>query len=157
MRISRELMWMEMAHVVARRSTCFRLNVGAIIVTSNRILSMGYNGQEPGAEHCMEMCEPGQCNTIHAEANAIEHARGSNRARPWHIYCTDSPCMDCAILIHRAGIAHVYYRTPYRDLAPLGYIAARGVQVSRITPAGQVIPHETARLASRRGRDAAQA
>jgi len=132
---------MEIASTVAKRSTCFRLNVGAIIVVSNRIISMGYNGQEPGAEHCSSVCSPGECNTIHAEVNALQHMRGVPSSGYADLYVTDSPCMDCAIAIHKAGIRAIYYQTPYRDTAPINVLHRRGHDVYRVTASGVVIPH----------------
>ena len=39
---------MQIARVVARRSTCLRRNVGAVIVNEKRILATGYNGAPAG-------------------------------------------------------------------------------------------------------------
>jgi dCMP deaminase len=135
-------MWMEFALSAAKRSTCFRLNVGAIVVLNNRLpISIGYNGQDPGAEHCSSICEEGACNAIHAEKNAIDALKGMQRAGRLDMYVTDSPCMDCALLIHRAGITSICYRTPYRDTSPLHVLHRRGLDVFRITPSGVIIPY----------------
>ncbi|MGC9555055.1 MAG: deoxycytidylate deaminase, partial [Thermoplasmatota archaeon] len=42
--------FMEIAAIVATRSTCLRRQVGAIIVKDNHILSTGYNGPPKGLE-----------------------------------------------------------------------------------------------------------
>lgn len=52
-RISRSVMLMEMAHIVAKRGTCSRLQVGAVISKEGRILTMGYNGAPSGLPHCV--------------------------------------------------------------------------------------------------------
>ena len=44
--------FMEMAHVVSKRSTCLRRRVGAILVKDKHILSTGYNGAPKGHKHC---------------------------------------------------------------------------------------------------------
>lgn len=51
-RISRFDMLMEVAHVVAKRGTCVRLQVGAVFAKEGRILVTGYNGAARGMAHC---------------------------------------------------------------------------------------------------------
>jgi dCMP deaminase len=51
-RITREEMLMEVAHVVARRGTCSRAQVGVVFAREGRILATGYNGAPPGLPHC---------------------------------------------------------------------------------------------------------
>lgn len=140
MRISRQLMFMEIAHVVAKRSTCFRLNVGAIVVVDNRIVSMGYNGQNPGQQHCQSMCGEGGCNTIHAEANALR----SYGATPAHgksadLYVTDSPCTWCADAIKDYGIERVFFSRMYRDTSPIRWLESHSIPSYRVLPSGVVI------------------
>ena len=69
---------MNIASVVASRSTCPRKFVGSVIVREKTILSTGYNGSIRGMPHCSEvghMMEDGHCvRTVHAEANAIIQA-----------------------------------------------------------------------------------
>ena len=79
-RISRHLMFMEIAHTVAKRATCMRLNVGAVLVADRQIVSIGYNGAPSGAPHCAGNECPGKhhCHeTIHAEVNAVQHLPGN--------------------------------------------------------------------------------
>lgn len=46
---------MEMAEVTAKRATCARRQVGAVIVDSRGyILSTGYNGLPAGFPHCID-------------------------------------------------------------------------------------------------------
>lgn len=44
--------FMEMAVLTARRSTCLRRQVGAVIVKDKHIVATGYNGAPRGLEHC---------------------------------------------------------------------------------------------------------
>lgn len=128
-------MFMEMAHVVSKRATCFRLNVGALLVVNNRIVGMGYNGQEPGAAHCKSMCAPGACSTTHAEINCIRHAADTKDMGD--LYCTDSPCETCAVRIVDSGrVNRVFYDRPYRDLTPLQLMHNQGIEVYRVLHAG---------------------
>jgi deoxycytidylate deaminase len=47
--------FLEVAHLVAKRSTCLRRSVGAVIVKNKRILATGYNGAPAGLKHCIDI------------------------------------------------------------------------------------------------------
>lgn len=138
-RISRQVMFMEIAKTVAKRATCFRLNVGCVLTYNNTIVSIGYNGVPSGEPHCTGNQCPGrdQCLlTTHAEANAIARLNGS----PFDtVYVTDSPCGSCAATLFRAGARTVYFAIPYRITDSLEYLRDNGVGVYQVTPSGQVI------------------
>ncbi len=139
-------MFMEIAQVVAKRSTCFRANVGAIIVINNQIVSMGYNGQAPGEEHCRRICEPGQCPTIHAEMNAIRRLKHfSARRADVTMYCTESPCELCAEEMSEA-IGQLYFCRTYRDEDPLNVLQDRGIAVRRILSSGAIMDWKTKQI-----------
>ena len=154
-RISREQCFMEMARAASRRSTCFRLNVGALVVRGNNPIAVGYNGHEPGAPHCAgNDCPgvtPGKCGTRHAETNALEKAKVvllGRHIKPVDLYCTDSPCGLCVeyILAERAKqgtgiqVDRIFYETPYRDTSHLGRLHGI-VEVYLVTPAGYIVDH----------------
>ena len=44
--------FMDMAVLTAKRSTCLRRHVGAVIVKDKHIVATGYNGAPRGLEHC---------------------------------------------------------------------------------------------------------
>ncbi len=121
MRISREDLLMGMAKLMSLRSTCLRKQVGAVISKNGRVISTGYAGAPSGAPHCLDVgCDTsrgsGCCRTAHAEINAIAYAaRYGIPTENSHIYCTLSPCENCAKAIINAGIIAVYYAEPYRD------------------------------------------
>lgn len=108
-------MMMRMAEVAALRSTCERLNVGAIISREGRVLSTGYNGNIAGQAHCNHIVD-GPCTTaVHAEANAIVWAaRMGVATEGTELFTTHQPCLDCAKLIVNAGIYRVYFQNLYR-------------------------------------------
>lgn len=102
------------AKMVASRSTCDRLNVGAIIVKNKTIVSTGYNGAPRGMPHCDDVgheISDGHCvRTVHAEANAIaQAARNGGAVEGADIYLTHSPCYDCFKLMVNSGITKVMY------------------------------------------------
>ena len=119
-RLSWDDYFMTIARQVARRSTCPRRHVGAVIVRERRILSTGYNGSIRGLPHCDEvgcLMEDGHCvATIHAEANAILQAAAYGMAiEGADIYSTSKPCWNCFKLIANAGIRRIIYADPYPD------------------------------------------
>ena len=83
MRISFHDYFMEFARLAAKRSTCLRRQVGAVLVKDNRLLTTGYNGAVSGADHCSEVgclreemgIKSGEryelCRAVHAEQNAV--------------------------------------------------------------------------------------
>lgn len=130
-RITRDEFLAEAAALVAKRSTCLRLQVGSVVALDGRILVTGYNGAPAGMPHCTpETCSPNKpcTRTVHAEANCIAFAarHGIELAHAF-MYSTDSPCMDCAKLIINSGIKGVFYQREYRDRAPIDLLINAGV------------------------------
>jgi dCMP deaminase len=127
-RPSWETYFMDIASLVARRSTCLRRSVGATIVKDKRILSTGYNGAPSGIRHCLETgCLREQmglasgerhelCRGIHAEQNAIiQAALHGVSIKDADLFCTNLPCSICAKMLINAGIRKIYYRSGYAD------------------------------------------
>lgn len=152
MRITRPQLFMEIAHVVAKRATCMRLSVGAVLVHQRNIVAIGYNGVPAGEPHCAGNDCPGKfkCElTTHAEANALKHLP-SGAWNALDLYCTDSPCPDCYRMLLECGfIKRIFFATPYRvndhltETRPSGYIAP---EVYRVTPSGYVMDWRTREL-----------
>ncbi len=125
-RPSWEEYFMDISILVAKRSTCLRRTVGAVIVKDKRILSTGYNGAPSGIRHCGEVgclretlnVASGErhelCRGIHAEQNAIIQAayHGVSIAGA-SLYCTNLPCSICTKMIINAGIKTIYYQSGY--------------------------------------------
>lgn len=118
--------FLDIAHVVARRSNCRRRQVAAVIVVDRRIVSTGYNGTPRGIRNCFEGGCPrcasdvasghqlGDCICCHAEENAIVQAAYHGiSVRGGTLYCTVSPCLLCAKMIINAGIVEVVYEHEY--------------------------------------------
>ena len=119
-RISWEQYFIAQAKLVALRSTCTRLNVGAVIVRENRIIASGYNGSVQDGAHCVdEGCYmiDGHCvRTVHAEANALlQCAKFGVATNETEMYVTHFPCIQCCKQIIQAGIQKVYYENDYRN------------------------------------------
>jgi len=133
-RPSRDQLYISIARLIATRGTCMRAKVGCVICRDNRIISTGYNGPPKGTPHC----SPKICNinvhcerAIHAEANAISFAAkegiSTNGAT---LYCTHSPCSNCAKLIIQAGILRVVYETLYDDKG-LNLLNEAGIEICK--------------------------
>lgn len=111
---------MKVARIYSELSTAKRLQVGAVIVKDNRIISIGYNGMPSGWDNaCEDTDEYGfmpvtKPEVLHAETNAIAKvAKSSESCLDATIYCTTAPCIDCAKLIYQAGIMRVVWEKPH--------------------------------------------
>lgn len=148
-RISRHMMFMQIAEVASRRSTCFRRNVGAVIVANRNIISIGYNGPATGEPHCTgNGCadpEKGCQRAVHAEVNALDRASGGGNWT-WSMYVTESPCPDCARAVVDSPIAEVFYLNQYRIVEGIDVLMKGGVMVWRMTPSGYITNYRTGEL-----------
>ncbi|NOZ70669.1 MAG: dCMP deaminase [Chloroflexi bacterium] len=130
--------FMGIALQVAKRSTCDRAHVGAVIVRDRRILTTGYNGSPSGLPHCDDvghLLVDGHCvRTIHAEQNAIVQAGYLGvSVRGGTLYVTHQPCLTCAKLIINAGIRRVVYAGTYPDNLARQFLAEAGVGLQQMT------------------------
>ena len=148
-RITRHQMFMELAHTVAKRATCYRLSVGCVIAIEKRIASYGYNGPGPGEDHCYgATCASEHCTrAIHAEVNALRQLSARDKlARHKVAYLTDSPCFACANELAKARIESVYYQAEYRIKTGVEYLLCAGVNVYRMTKSGLITDVNTGQL-----------
>jgi dCMP deaminase len=112
--------FMNIAQVVATRSTCQRKFVGSVLVRDRMILSTGYNGSIRGMPHCTEvghMMDNDHCvATIHAEMNAIlQAARNGINIDKSTVYVTASPCWNCFKALMNSGVNRICFGEFYRD------------------------------------------
>ncbi|GAA2978695.1 ComE operon protein 2 [Lentilactobacillus parakefiri] len=119
-RIKWDQYFMMQAVLLASRSTCERLSVGAVIVRDKRIIAGGYNGSVAGDDHCIDVgcyLEDGHCvRTIHAEMNAIlQCAKFGESTDDAEIYVTDFPCLQCTKMLLQAGITKINYLRNYHN------------------------------------------
>jgi len=138
---------MDITRLVAKRSTCLRRQVGAVLVMDKRILATGYNGAPSGLTHCLEVgclreknhIPSGErhelCRGLHGEQNAIiQAAYHGIRIQGATLYCTNLPCIICSKMIINAGIKEILYENGYGD-----DLARQMLQEARI-PIRQVSP-----------------
>jgi dCMP deaminase len=135
--------FMDTAERFSQLSSAKRLQVGAVVVKDNRIISIGYNGMPAGwtneCEEVIEVHEDGGVVTktkdevIHAEANAIiKLARDGESGNGSSLFCTHAPCVQCAKMIYGAGISKMYYRNTYRDTSGIDFLIKCNIEVEKI-------------------------
>jgi len=147
-RINKINYYLDIAQVVAGRSTCLRRKYGAIIVKNDVVIATGYNGAPRGRQNCSDMgyCLREQmniprgeryemCRAVHSEANAlISASREQMIGATMYQACLNAitgelenidSCQMCKRLIINAGIEAVIYRTTpteYRVAEVTGWI-----------------------------------
>jgi dCMP deaminase len=119
-RISWNQYFMSQSHLLALRSTCTRLAVGATIVRDKRIIAGGYNGSIAGGVHCSDegcyVIDNHCVRTIHAEMNALlQCAKFGVPTEGAEIYVTHFPCLQCCKALIQSGIKSVYYAVDYKN------------------------------------------
>ncbi|MBF0557973.1 MAG: cytidine/deoxycytidylate deaminase family protein [Nitrospirae bacterium] len=123
--------FLEIAKVVASRSTCLRRRYGAVIVKDHVIVSTGYNGAPRGSVNCIDKgsCRRKElnvpageryelCEAVHAEQNAIVNG-SPERMKDAIIYIAGfeednafadgRPCLLCRRMIRNAMIKEVVF------------------------------------------------
>ena len=152
---------MDWARRAAQLSHARRLNVGAVIVKDDTVISYGYNGMPAGWDNNCEdtvfvldeevmgtnMVSLGYTQTekgnwtklktkpevLHAESNAIAKlAKSNNSGLNADLFVTHSPCMECAKLIFQSGIRRVFYAEDYRDDSGIQFLNKSGVTVEKL-------------------------
>jgi dCMP deaminase len=135
--------YMDVAESFAKLSSAVRLQVGAIVVKDDRIISIGYNGMPSGwdneCEDTFHHHELGTCTTVtkaevlHAETNAIAKlAKSSESGLGATMFVTHAPCIDCAKLVYQSGIDTVYYKNDYRSTQGLDFLTKSNVNLVKV-------------------------
>jgi len=135
--------FMDVAERFAQLSSAKRLQVGAIVVKDDRIISIGYNGMPSGWDNCCEDTvhhhDIGTCTSttkaevLHAESNAVAKlAKSGESGLGATIFVTHAPCIDCAKLVYQSGIDTVYYKNDYRSTQGLEFLTKSKVDVIKV-------------------------
>lgn len=141
-----DTLYIDTARNISKMSYARRLQVGAVLVKSDRILSYGWNGMPIGWDNdCEEAVIEAPLRyppvkpvlvtrpeVLHAESNCLmKVARSTESSEDATMYITHSPCMDCAKLIHQAGIIRVVYVDLYRSQNGIDFLKKCGVKVEQ--------------------------
>ncbi|WOV85492.1 ComE operon protein 2 [Sporosarcina jeotgali] len=149
-RLTWEQFFMAQCSLLAVRSTCTRLSVGAVVVRDNRIIAGGYNGSVSGGDHCIDkgcyVVDNHCIRTIHAEMNALlQCGKYGIPAAGSTLYVTHFPCLQCSKAIIQAGISKVYYGTDYRNNEyAIELFEHAGIDVEHIPFDGRTLDFEKA-------------
>jgi dCMP deaminase len=137
--------FMEITRLVAKRATCLRRQVGAVLVMEKRLLATGYNGAPSGLAHCLEVgCLREQrqipsgerhelCRGLHAEQNVIIQAAFHGiRIQGSTLYCTNLPCAICTKMLINAGIREIIYEGGYGDTLSREMLLEAGIPARQL-------------------------
>ncbi len=150
-------LYMDWAKRLSDLSHAKRLQVGAVIVKDDTVISYGYNGMPAGWDNnCEDKVYANEWSidnnewqykdegdtpynlktkseVLHAESNAIAKlARNHNSGAGADIFITHSPCLECSKLIYQSGISRVYYGQDYRDSSGIDFLLRSGIPVKKI-------------------------
>ena len=144
-------LYMDFARRVSQLSYARRLQVGAVIVKDDTVISYGYNGTPAGWDNNCEMhplvMDPNtgeiiektemlvtRPEVLHAESNAVSKlARSHNSGLGADLFVTHAPCIECAKLVYQSGIRRVYFGENYRDNSGVEFLRKSGVEVNKIS------------------------
>jgi dCMP deaminase len=149
--------YMGVAEIFARQSSAKRLQVGAIVVKDDRIISIGYNGMPSGWDNNCEdriyanewtfdsvdwqykdeTGHPYNLKTkpevLHAEMNAIAKlARSNESGLNSTMFITHAPCIECAKLIYQSGIKKVFYKNEYRSQDGIDFLKKCNIDINKL-------------------------
>lgn len=134
--------YMDTAQRFAQLSHARRLQVGALVIKDDSIISYGYNGMPAGWDNDCEnivgynLGKPvykTKPEVLHAESNALAKiAKSNHSADGADLFVTHSPCMECAKLIHQSGIKRVFFGKEYRDDSGIKFLKDSGTEVIQI-------------------------
>lgn len=151
-------LYMNWARSAAQLSHARRLQVGAVIVKDDTVISYGYNGMPAGWDNnCEDVLSTyderdthstndwqydestkkfstlkTKPEVLHAEMNSLmKLAKSSSSGSEASMFITHSPCLDCAKGIHQAGIKRVFYQEDYRDSAGIKFLRRSNVEVTK--------------------------
>lgn len=126
-----ESIFMKCAFLFSERSTCNRLQVGAVFVDtkSEQVLCFGFNGTYANGPNDCDSLEPGKCGCIHAEINAISKA--TQTLENSTLFVTTAPCFSCAKVLINRRISRVIYGKAYRDVSGIKLLRKSGIEIMR--------------------------
>lgn len=126
--------YIQLAWLLAERSTCKRLKVGTVITSTDfrKVLAVGYNGNATGLPNRCDRDEAGNCGCLHSEENAVINC-DAPRFVEKIVFVTHLPCVQCAKrLINLGNVREVYYDQEYRIRDSIDVLRSVGIKVERL-------------------------
>jgi dCMP deaminase len=133
-RPSFDSIYMDLAKLMAQRSTCLRKSVGCVITSTDfrKVLSVGYNGGASGLPHDCDPSQQGNCGCLHSEDNAVINC-DAPRYEEKVVFVTMLPCVQCAKrLINLGNVKKIVYGEEYRLTDSLQLFYQAGIPVVKI-------------------------
>lgn len=141
---------LQLAQVAAKRGTCAKRQVGAVVADENNmIVAVSYNGVPSKQPHCLDApCKALTleapvshlgCRAIHAETNALLLA--GRHAHNGTIAITTSPCYECAKIIVNSRIKRLiigevnrlfYQENAAYSSTPAALLQAANIEIKEI-------------------------
>lgn len=114
MRPSWDSYFFEVAAVVAKRATCPRAAIGAVLTKNKKVIGTGYNGVAADRPHCpdtdehraLEHCQ----DAVHAEYNALANALVPAFGATLYVVGPRRVCPDCADRLRENGVTDIRHR-----------------------------------------------
>jgi dCMP deaminase len=127
-----DAMYMDFAIRASDESKCPRTHVGCALVLDTGVVCPGLNGMASGGPNQWEYSEFGNPEVVHAELQALGKCLEQGLStRGASMFVTLSPCLECAKLLVRAGVARVVYRDSYRKTDGIDYLRRYNVEVEQ--------------------------
>src|SRR3954469_8076247 len=126
-----EEIYLNLATIMAMRSTCKRLQVGTVITSTDfrKVLAVGYNGNATGLPNQCDREEAGNCGCLHSEENAVINC-DAPRFIEKIVFVTHLPCVQCAKrLINLGNVRKVIYGQDYRIRDSLELLKSVGIEI----------------------------
>jgi dCMP deaminase len=133
-RPSFQKIYLDLATVLAERSTCSRLQVGTVITSTDfrKVLAVGYNGNATGLPNRCDREETGNCGCLHSEENAVINC-DAPRNMEKYVFVTHLPCVACAKrLINLGNVKKVFYAQEYRLRDSIDLLKSVGIESEQI-------------------------
>ena len=129
--------YLQVAKLTALRSRAKRLKVGAVLVNSDRVMAVGYNGTPAGWDNECELHTPTGLITkpevIHGELNALfKFVNNGISTTGTTMFLTHSPCIDCARALYLAKLHAIYYLVDYRSGDGVEFLRKAGISVEQL-------------------------
>lgn len=134
MRPTFEEVYMQFAISISQRSTCSRLQVGAVITTIDyrKVLAIGYNGNASGLPNKCDSEETGKCGCLHAEENTVINCDSPREVKKI-FFSTHLPCVMCAKrIINLGNVKRVIFKETYRIQDSISMLYDVGIDVYRL-------------------------
>ena len=125
-------MYLDIASRLAEESHATRLKVGAVFVSESGVMSTGINGLPAGGSNVCERDNKTLPEVSHAEEAVLTKLLKQGVSTDGgYIFCTHSPCINCAKLMANSGIKEVWYLDDYKNSYGIDYMSMFGVHVNK--------------------------